>query len=162
MGCHALLQGIFLTQGSNSRLLCLLHWQAGSLPLAPPGTPRPPSQGVLLIKSEWIFSGHNEHAPALGSSGASRTWWTLGKNEYNIELFLESLSPTVSDPFCLSLPLSLLWHPSCLESKRCPLCFWSGRQRQGTEDTLMTTAGPQGKALVHVAAPTLSGHRLWI
>ena len=29
-GCHALLQGIFLTQGSNSRLLCLLHWQMGS------------------------------------------------------------------------------------------------------------------------------------
>ena len=35
MGCHALLQGIFLTQGLNLRLLCLLHWQAGSLPLAP-------------------------------------------------------------------------------------------------------------------------------
>ena len=27
-----LLQGIFLTQGSNLCLLCLLHWQAGSLP----------------------------------------------------------------------------------------------------------------------------------
>ena len=26
-------QGIFLTQGSNSSLLCLPHWQAGSLPL---------------------------------------------------------------------------------------------------------------------------------
>ena len=34
MGCHALLQGIFQTQGSNPRLLHLLHWQAGSLPLA--------------------------------------------------------------------------------------------------------------------------------
>ena len=32
-------QGIFLTQESNLRLLCLLHWQAGSLPLAPPGKP---------------------------------------------------------------------------------------------------------------------------
>ena len=32
----ALLQGIFLTQGLNSCLLCLLHWQVGSLPLAPP------------------------------------------------------------------------------------------------------------------------------
>ena len=38
MGCHALLQGIFLTQGSNPRLLSLLHWQAGSLPLAPSNT----------------------------------------------------------------------------------------------------------------------------
>ena len=35
-GCHALLQGIFMT-GLNPRLLCLLYWQAGSLPLAPPG-----------------------------------------------------------------------------------------------------------------------------
>ena len=35
----ACLQGIFLTQGSNPRLLNLLHWQAGSLPLVPPGKP---------------------------------------------------------------------------------------------------------------------------
>ena len=34
VGHHALLQGIFLTQGSNPSLLCLLHWQVGSLPLA--------------------------------------------------------------------------------------------------------------------------------
>ena len=39
MGCHALLQGIFPTQGSNPCLLHLLHRQAGSLPLAPPGKP---------------------------------------------------------------------------------------------------------------------------
>ena len=37
--CHALLQGIFKTQGWNLCLLCLLHWQVGSLPLAPPGKP---------------------------------------------------------------------------------------------------------------------------
>ena len=39
VGCHALLQGIFLTQGSNTCLLGLMHWQTGSLPLAPPGKP---------------------------------------------------------------------------------------------------------------------------
>ena len=39
VGCHALLQGIFLIQGLNSDPLCLLHWQAGSLPLASPGKP---------------------------------------------------------------------------------------------------------------------------
>ena len=35
MGCHALHQGIFLTQGSNPHLIISqdLHWQAGSLPL---------------------------------------------------------------------------------------------------------------------------------
>ena len=36
VGCHAHLQGIFLTQGLNR---CLLHCQVGSLPLAPPGKP---------------------------------------------------------------------------------------------------------------------------
>ena len=40
MGCHAFLQGVFLTQGSNPRLLDLLHWQEGSLPLVPPGKPK--------------------------------------------------------------------------------------------------------------------------
>ena len=39
VGCHALLQGIFPIQGSNLCLLCLLHWQVGSLPLVPPGKP---------------------------------------------------------------------------------------------------------------------------
>ena len=37
IGCHFLLQGILQTQELNLRLLPLLHWQAGSLPLAPPG-----------------------------------------------------------------------------------------------------------------------------
>ena len=40
VGCHALLQGIFPTQELSPRLLCLLRWQAGSLPLVPPGKPR--------------------------------------------------------------------------------------------------------------------------
>ena len=39
VGCLALLQGIFPTQGSNLSLLCLLPWQAGSLPLVPSGKP---------------------------------------------------------------------------------------------------------------------------
>ena len=57
VGCHVFLQGIFLTQGLNlgllhcrqtpyclshprrepfQTLMCLLHWQVGSLPRAPP------------------------------------------------------------------------------------------------------------------------------
>ena len=41
VGCHVeiLLQGIFLTQGLNSHLLHLLHWQVGSVPLEPHGKP---------------------------------------------------------------------------------------------------------------------------
>ena len=36
VGWQALLQGIFRTYRLNPCLLCLLHWQVGSLPLAPP------------------------------------------------------------------------------------------------------------------------------
>ena len=36
MGCRTLLQGIFPNQRLNQDLLGLLHWQAGSLSLAPP------------------------------------------------------------------------------------------------------------------------------
>ena len=39
MGCYFLLQGIFPTQGSNPHHLCLLHWQAESLPLSHLGSP---------------------------------------------------------------------------------------------------------------------------
>ena len=40
VGYHAILQGIFPTQGLDSRVLCLLYWQADSLPLAAPGKPQ--------------------------------------------------------------------------------------------------------------------------
>ena len=52
VGCLALLQGIFLTQQSNLRLLCLLHWQEDSLPLAPPEKP----QNVKESSLKTLFS----------------------------------------------------------------------------------------------------------
>ena len=36
VGSHFLLLGIFSTQGLNLFTLCLLHWQADTLPLVPP------------------------------------------------------------------------------------------------------------------------------
>ena len=36
---HSFLQGIFLTQGLNTHLLCPWDWQTGSLPLVPLGKP---------------------------------------------------------------------------------------------------------------------------
>ena len=48
-GCHFLLEGIFLTQGSNPRLL---HQQAGSLPLSHQGSPyleMPENTCALLV-----------------------------------------------------------------------------------------------------------------
>ena len=53
VGYHALLQGIFQNQESNPCLLCLLHWQAGSLLLAPPGKPKYPTthSNISLTKN---------------------------------------------------------------------------------------------------------------
>ena len=62
VGCHALLQGIFLTQGSNPCLLCLLHWQ-DSLPLVPPGKP---SHYPYTLPSLWkILRDGNTRPPDL-------------------------------------------------------------------------------------------------
>ena len=62
VGCHFLLQGIFLTQGSNLCLLCPLHRQAYSLPLALPGEP----SRVLIVTKK---SGGNYKASVIFSKG---------------------------------------------------------------------------------------------
>ena len=53
MGCRDFLQGIFPTQGLNPYLLCLPHWQVGSLPLAPPGTPISVTQWCPTVCDPW-------------------------------------------------------------------------------------------------------------
>ena len=72
VGCHALLQGLFLTQGWTLHLLCLLHWQAGSLPLAPPGKSKAPSYlpPIQLYKGFVgpAFFNSNVHIGLLGES----------------------------------------------------------------------------------------------
>ena len=49
VGSHALLQGIFPTQGSNPCFFYLLHWQVCSLPLAPSGKPMNSIKFTILI-----------------------------------------------------------------------------------------------------------------
>ena len=44
-------KGFFLTQVLNMCLLCLLHWQAGSLPLVPPGKPH--AESLCTIAERW-------------------------------------------------------------------------------------------------------------
>ena len=67
VGCHALLQGSFPTQGSIPGFLPLLHWQACCLPLMPPGKQQslivclPPH--FIPVLSPWTYpprSGQNE------------------------------------------------------------------------------------------------------
>ena len=59
-GCYAFLQGIFPTQGSDWSLPHLLHWQAGSLPLAPPGI--------------YSYSSHSLHPRLVGWRRKSHTY----------------------------------------------------------------------------------------
>ena len=40
---------IFPTQGSNPYLLCLLHWQADSLPAAPSGKPQDLGSDLFFV-----------------------------------------------------------------------------------------------------------------
>ena len=47
-GCHFLLQGIILIQGSNLHLLHLLHWQVDSLPLSHLGSLYKDYKGVII------------------------------------------------------------------------------------------------------------------
>ena len=62
VGCHALLQGIFPTQGSNSYPLCLLHQQADSLPLVPPGKPLVRVGGAQFHQLLLEIGGSWEHS----------------------------------------------------------------------------------------------------
>ena len=54
--CHALLPEIFPAQGLNPHLLGLLHWQAGSLPLAPSGNLLLGLQDIYMEKQLFIIT----------------------------------------------------------------------------------------------------------
>ena len=58
MGCHFLLQGIFLTQGSN---LCLLHWQADCLLLSHQGS----TEGCVIRTSRQQRAGSSVNICSL-------------------------------------------------------------------------------------------------
>ena len=62
-GCHFLLQGIFLTQGSVLHVLCLLHWQTDSLPLVSIAM-------VAKITLNWAHRVENPAEPDMLASWA--------------------------------------------------------------------------------------------
>ena len=67
MESHFLLQGIFLTQGSNQGLL---HWQVDSLPLSHRGSPK---RVVTLFKSSLIHL-HNRQLHVVSLEIGNRDW----------------------------------------------------------------------------------------
>ena len=70
VGCHALLQGIFPTQGSNPCLLRFLHWQVGSLTLVPPWKPHPPVYLTMILKTLKVIkhTGSSRNCPSQEKS----------------------------------------------------------------------------------------------
>jgi len=84
VGCHALLQGIFLTQGSN---LDLLHCR-DSLPSEPPGksTQFSGNSVVIRTKSYWFQLDHYY-------SQAVHTWASLSLEVCFFAFQLRTLTP---------------------------------------------------------------------
>ena len=70
--CHALLQGIFPTQGLNPCLLHLLHWQVGSLPLAPLGSPTHSTQSVWVHMCVCVRTQKHTHTRMHTHSKSSK------------------------------------------------------------------------------------------
>ena len=89
VGFHFLHQGIFLTEGSNSHLLCLLYWHADSLSLNHLGISQTPSIAVV----EESFQGKGQ-----------KPWPILiwpGRNmQADFERLSSKLAKTVWKPGC--------------------------------------------------------------
>ena len=73
VGCCSLFQRVFPTQGLDSCLLLLLHWQADSLPLLPPGNPLKSYSSVQSLSRVQLFATPwtiaYQASPSMGFSG---------------------------------------------------------------------------------------------
>ena len=109
MGCHFLLQRIFPTQGSN---LCLLHWQADSLPLAPPGKPH--NKNYFAVQQKWTKHCKStilQKVSQFSCSAVPNSLWSHGLQHAR----LRCPSPT-SGVCSNSRPLSRWCHPTISSS----------------------------------------------
>ena len=83
VGCHALLQGIFPTQGLNLGLFHLLHWQVGSLLRAPPGKPQSNYTPIKINKNKYLgiyltaslVAQRLKHLPAMQETWVRSLSW---------------------------------------------------------------------------------------
>ena len=115
MGCHALLQGIFPIQGWNWHLLRLLHWQAGSLPLAPPGKPSSARESPVSFSLSSIYSSNL--FSELSSRLEDNYFTALCVSVNRLSVHMCPLSRASLPPFCAPF----LGHPrapSCAPSLR--------------------------------------------
>ena len=105
--------GIFPTQRLNSRLLHLLRWQVGSLPLAPPGKPCVPSTRQKLLDS--CVRGKSA---IYGSAGASSPAQWLYAEEWGTSSIRVKLERTVYHSFREG------YYDCAVESRHQPLPGW--------------------------------------
>ena len=73
VGCHAFLRGIFVIWESNPCLLGILHWQAGSLPLAPAGKPTTGSKTAWGVAENADSSVHAPDKFRISGVGLGKT-----------------------------------------------------------------------------------------
>ena len=91
VGCHVLLQGIFLIQGLNPHLLCLLRWQAGSLLLAPTLPHHSPNPQVYIqLPTGHLHFTHRTRAYKASTAHLPANLWPL------LLLLPPSLQPVAS------------------------------------------------------------------
>ena len=131
VGCHFLLQGVFLTQEWDLRLL---HWQVDSLSAEPPGKPQMQVVSVRLIMgSSWNY-GHEpgchdtfsvvtlrSHLSCLHFSHSSTSWSMMGCSVLHILIWSHMTGAQVSfreDPVYLSTVTS-----DCSNPMRIPKSF---------------------------------------
>ena len=142
VGCHVLLWGIFLTQGSNWPLLCLLHWQMDTFPLAPLGKPLHPVRVLryhfyllTLLPSFFRKQKGNKTLPDTGFPGGSvwedptchRAMRPIHHNYWNCAL--EPVSCNFGSPSTLEPVLHKRSH-SNEKPKRTPTRVASMQQRR--------------------------------
>ena len=88
MGCRALFQGTFPTQGSNPHLLHLLHWQVGSLRLVP------------KEESEKVGLKLNIQKTNIMASGPITSWEIDGETVETVSDFIFGGSKITADGDC--------------------------------------------------------------
>ena len=156
---HILLQGIFLTQESNPRLLHLLHWQEDSLPPAPPGKPWPTmDQGISfsLTNLEFRLSPLADTSSAqLSSATQTITYFFISEgvgHQYTTPKSFRELSVCLerSGPSAGMTNTAAPWsqsghdHPQSIS-----LVLWWGYRCH----SLMTTPRGRKKKLLSVRSP---------
>ena len=106
--CHACLQGIFPTQGLNPRLLHLLHWQAGSLPLAPHLGSLTSQYVYAIINQNMLYQNITSFSPMTFTSSR------IPREIHRVQLSWLLLAETVSQTLLVFDDLDSFEHCSAI------------------------------------------------